>query len=336
MGNDLSESSSLPYPDRRGWVIAAGVIEILLGFGCLLLAAAGAFSSLMVAHPPEAGLQPHAASVVLIAGIYLFLAVCFFVAGTGSVLCRNWARIMTLIISSIWLVFGSVATLFSALVLPRMMEMQRVGSPRGSHLVVAFMISFEAFFGILLPLAFLIFYTRKSVKATFLARSATAAGQPAPAEALSAGFPIPLAIPVVIEALGVTTVFFMLSMPALPAFGFIIHGWKAVLIALAYSVFSGLAAWLIYKRRLAGWNIAFFKVLLGGSSMAVTLSAHNATWMLFQTFQRPEQAQMLQWFPQFMHGILIGSLVWVCAYALFLIYVRKFFLPPPSADSAPA
>ncbi|HVA01924.1 MAG TPA: hypothetical protein VMV34_09735 [Terriglobia bacterium] len=36
-------------------------------------------------------------------------------------------------------------------------------------------ISFDVFFGILLPLAFLIFYTRKSVRGTFLARSATLA-----------------------------------------------------------------------------------------------------------------------------------------------------------------
>lgn len=336
MGNDLSESSSLPYPDRRGWVLTAGAVEILLGCGCLLLAAIIAMSPLRAAHRPEARLQPPIASVVLTAGIYLLFAAGFFVAGAGSVLRKNWARIMMLVGSGIWLVFGIIGALATLLILPRIMEMQRAGSPGGIHRAIALTVSTQVFLGILLPLAFLVFYTRKSVKATFLPRSATAAGEPAPAETPSAGFPIPLLVPVIIEALGVTGVFYMLSVPALPAFGFIIHGWKAVAIALAYSAFSGIAAWLIYKRRLAGWNIAFFKALLGGSSVAVTLSAHNATQMLFETFWKPQQAQVLQWFPQFMHAVLIGSLVWVGVYVLFLIYARKFFSPTPTADSAPA
>ncbi len=327
MGNDLSEPSSLPYPDRRGWIIAAGVIEILLGLGFLLLAAFMAILPLRT--PPPGRVPPSVAAILVAVGVYVLIAACFLVAGTGSVLRKNWARIMMLIGSSLWLLFGLMGSLVSFLMLPRMLEMRRAAPPGVHHQAIAFVISIEVILGILLPLGFLIFYTRKSVKATFLA--ATAGDEPP-----SASFPIPLAIVAIFEALGISAVLFLLVRPVTVAFGFIVHGWKAVLIGLAYSVFSGMAAWLIYKRRLAGWNIALIKALVAGGSVALSVSAQNTAALMAQTGWQPQQPGMTQWFPQMMHAIFIGATVWIGAYVLFLIYARKFFFAKPPADSAPA
>ncbi|HUZ47523.1 MAG TPA: hypothetical protein VMW54_12880 [Terriglobia bacterium] len=326
MGNDLAESSSLPYPDRRGWIITAGVIEILIGLGFLLLAASMAILPLRTHAPGR--VPPSVAAILVAVGVYVVIAACFFVAGTGSVLRKNWARIMMLIGSGLWLLFGLMGSLISFLMLPRMLEMRRAVPPGAHHQAIAFVISIEVILGILLPLGFLIFYTRKSVKATFL--DATAAAPQ------SASFPIPLAIVAIFEALGISAVLLLLVRPVTVAFGFIVHGWKAVLIGLAYSVFSGMAAWLIYKRRLAGWNIAFIKALVAGGSMALSISIQNTADLMAQTGWQPQQPRMAQWFPQMMHAVFIGTAFWIGAYVLFLIYTRKFFFAKPPADSAPA
>ena len=333
MGSDLSEPSSRPYPDRSGWVIAAGAVEILMGLGCLLLAAAVVFTSLNPAHVQQARVQPSVVGVVLTVGTYLLLAACFLVAGIGSVRRRNWARIMMLTGSGIWLAFGVFSDLLVLFLVPKIMAALPSSSHQAQHLIFAVMIAAGIFAGILLPSAFLLFYTRKSVKATFLSRRATAAGEPPRVESKSAAFPIPLVVPVVFEALGVTTVFYILVLPALLAFGFIIHGWKAVVIALAYSVFSGIAAWLIYKKSVAGWNIAFVKALLGVSSMLVTFLTTNLSELITRVGWNPQQARLFLIFPGFIKSMAVMSTALIVVYVIFLAYTRKFFVATVSAST---
>lgn len=121
MGNALPDSSSLSYPDRRGWVIAFGVIEILLGLGCLLVAVSVGVHLIKAESMAQI---PQPASMVGFAvagGVYLLLSAFFLVAGIGSVRCKNWARILMLIGSGIWLAFGVLGVVAVSILLPRIM-----------------------------------------------------------------------------------------------------------------------------------------------------------------------------------------------------------------------
>lgn len=180
MGNSLPAPPASTCPDRHGWIIAFGVIEILMGLFCLLLAA---FVSLFFLRAQNAGQIPgHAstAGMVLGGGLYLLFAAFFFAGAIGSFLTKNWARLLMVIGSGVWLAFGLIGVVTVIFVVPKVMA-TRAGMPPGAeHMVMGIAIGMEAVFGILLPLGFLIFYSRKSVKATFLARRAARAAEAPP------------------------------------------------------------------------------------------------------------------------------------------------------------
>ena len=333
----LSEAPTLPSPEPRGWIIAAGVIEILLGITCLLISASVA-SVLEIAKPAA----PHGVGLmvgyIVVAILYLLLALFFSVAGTRLPAAqklgenhdagrqRNLAGNRPFRHNRPLDVFAPA------------LEMQHLGSPARLHAVFVIMAIISVSLGVLLPLAFLIFFTRKSVRAAFLNRGQKAADEVPGMKPSSPPFrlPVPLLIVAVFEAFGVTTVLWMMARPAALVFGFLVHGWEAILVGLAYSIFSGAAAWLVYKRRLAGWNIAFIKALVSGSSLGLSLLVESTGGILTRPGWPQLNRNLPPWFPAMMHGVFIVSTVWIGVYVLFLIYARKFIFAKPPADSAPA
>ncbi len=333
----LSEAPTLPSPEPRGWIIAAGVIEILLGITCLLISASVA-SVLEIAKPAA----PHGVGLmvgyIVVAILYLLLALFFSVAGIGCLQRKNWARIMMLVASGIWLAIGLFGATGLLMFLPRALEMQHLGSPARLHAVFVIMAIISVSLGVLLPLAFLIFFTRKSVRAAFLNRGQKAADEVPGMKPSSPPFrlPVPLLIVAVFEAFGVTTVLWMMARPAALVFGFLVHGWEAILVGLAYSIFSGAAAWLVYKRRLAGWNIAFIKALVSGSSLGLSLLVESTGGILTRPGWPQLNRNLPPWFPAMMHGVFIVSTVWIGVYVLFLIYARKFLFTTQGTRSPAA
>jgi MFS family permease len=326
-----SPSLPLPYKNRRGWLIAFGVIEILMGLGCLLLATFMMLVFLRFWTSPATHAQSPG---TLVAGesVYILAAAFFFLAGTGSIQCKNWARILMLIASGFWLVLGVFIGGIVAFMVPKMMQAQHNVPPGTERAVMAVMISMVVLLGILLPVVFLIFYSRKSVKATCLARNSAQAAAPAAAPAPSAGFPLPLIILMVWEALGTLGVFSLLTFHVTVVFGWAVHGGPMLVLVLAHSVLSAAAAWFVYKRRLIGWHIALWKAGFWGASTVVTLTSHNLDKVFSQVLVKPEQRQVLQMFPHFMQWVLAGSILTMAAYLVLVVYCRKFFDPPNAAS----
>jgi hypothetical protein len=182
MGNALSAPSVAPHADHRGWIIAFGVIEILIGLFCLLLAAFVSLFFLRAANTGQIPGQASTAGVAFGGGLYLLFAAFFFAGASGSFRCKNWARLLMLVGSGAWMVFGLIGMVVIFLVMPKAMATRASMPPSGEHLVMGIALGIEGVFGVLLPLVFLIFYSRNSVKATFLARSAvpTAEAPPLP------------------------------------------------------------------------------------------------------------------------------------------------------------
>lgn len=137
------------------------------------------------------------------------------------------------------------------------------------------------------------------------------------------------------EALGVITVLFTLNMPGLIVFGTVIRGGMVVTVMLANTILSGTAAWLIFRRRLTGWNIAAGKALFWGVSMAVTLARGNITQLYLQVIPNARQVQILEWFPHFFQYTFMAGTIIFAVFVTILFSARKFFLsalPAPAAE----
>lgn len=337
MGNAIAESAALPHKDRRGWLIAFGVIEILLGAISLLLCTLVLITPLLLKSSHTAGRPAglHAASVIVTAGLYVVIAAFFIVVGIGSIRRRNWARILMLIGSALWLFVGVLGTAFVLFLLPRFMTAQHSVAPGAQHIesiVMGSMVLMGIVFGILLPLTFLIFYTRKSVKATCLARIAALSADGTRSRRL----PVPVIILVVWEALAAISVWSFLISPmrATCLFGYIVRGWPTIVIMVVFSVLSAAAAWLIYRVRLAGWTIAFWKLLFFGASTGVSLATGSMSRLFVEMGQTPAQERLVQLFPQFITVVMASTLIMCSAYLALLIYSRRFFLrvTPPATS----
>src|SRR5262245_4030185 len=121
MNNPVLNASALPpmqaYKDRRGWLIAFGIVEILIACFFLLVAC---LMALVIPNMPQQPAAPAPPGWIFLfaAGFYGTLAAVFAAAGIGSIQARNWARILMIVLSSLWLAFGVLGTLGFALVLP--------------------------------------------------------------------------------------------------------------------------------------------------------------------------------------------------------------------------
>jgi hypothetical protein len=171
------------FKDRRGWLIAFGVVEILLAAVAFLFAV---LTALVLRPQGPTPAQPSgltAGSIVFVVSFYLLIGGVMLLLGIGSCLARNWARIGMIVVSSFWLAFGLVASLAILIVFPASMQMAQ--QQQGKELPAGFALGFTLVFFLItsvflvaLPAILLFFYTRRSVRETCLARSGYAPGAP--------------------------------------------------------------------------------------------------------------------------------------------------------------
>ena len=320
-----------PYKSRRGWLIAFGVVEILFGCLFLLMIALSAFAFF---GPAAAGMPPGAMAVapvsrstlmVLVALQYGILAAVFFTGGIGSIRCLNWARVLMMAVSGLWLGLGVIATIGLALMFRVMRAQPAVPTPNMQHAIMAGMMIGATVFMILLPAVFLFFYTRESVKATCLARTGVEA---APLGRGESGLPDSLAALGVWEGLSAVAVFALFFMQVALVFGFVVHGVLAVVIMLAHSILSAYAAWSIFRQKVIGWNIAMAKAAFWTMSTAVTYLRHPDLQQVYRDMGINTRAPSLyEQFPQLLPVFWVGMIVGFTALIVFLLYTRKYFPP---------
>jgi hypothetical protein len=324
---------SCPYPSRRGWLIAFGVIEILMACGFLLLLV---FSAFMFFGPAAARMPPNAmaagpfSKTTLMAFVslqYGLMAAVFIAAGIGSIRCKNWARILMIVISILWLVCGLLGTLMMAFLVPVIMRQQPGNVPPGiQHVIIVGMIACMSIFMVLLPATFLFFYTRKSVRATCLGQNVAPAATIVGGGAPSPRLPVPLAILAVWEALSALSVLAILIIPATLVFGVVIRGLPASLIFLAHSLLSAYAAWTIYRQQLIGWTVSLFKIVFWTVSALVTALRRPDMAALFREMGYNDQTLLVyQQFPRLLPMVWVGTAVMMTVVIVFILYARKSF-----------
>ena len=190
MSPDLPSQSPASFKNRRGWLIAFGVFEILIACLCLLVVGLTMVGLVALSHTkrPPGGPELSTALAVSVFLFYGGLAALFLVLGVGSIKCKNWARIGSQAVSGFWLFAGIVISFFLVFVIPAVIEQQgKIPPVQRRHVVIA-MVLFAVVLMVLLPAIFLVFYSLKSVRATCLgtavlhaptiASSGSAVGQP--------------------------------------------------------------------------------------------------------------------------------------------------------------
>jgi hypothetical protein len=166
-----TSSAARQYKDRRTWLVLFGVVELLIATFL------GFMAALMMALPRIAGSRPLPPVLphgfwFAMAATYLLGGLLFVAGGIGSILAKNWARLLMLFLSWCWLVLGifaAIGQIFALIVghgvTTAQVENQQL-SPQLIHVVQVFTSIFILIVFVVVPLTFIIFYTRKSVKAT--------------------------------------------------------------------------------------------------------------------------------------------------------------------------
>ena len=340
MEQETTGPPARPYRDRHAGLVCFGVLEILLGLmallGLLSLAFAGAMSR--VAAAPTPGLTGR--TLLPSACMYLLAAVFFFWMGIGSMLARRWARALMLIVSWFWLVAGVIGALAVVWMYPALREHilrttagpgNAAGTPEMLAMVLGCTAAVLGVLYVLLPLAFVLFYRSPHVKATCEARDPHTRWTdrcPLPVLGLSL-----LLGGAAIMYLGVAAVYQVLTF-----LGFLLTGLPAVALGFALAVLLGVLARATY--RLAPWAwwaaVAFWGL---GAVSIVVMAVHPFDWQELYRQMGFDSAQLEQlgifWKnSQILWLSCIGFLPW----ALYLVWVRRFFFAPvrPVAPATPA
>jgi hypothetical protein len=338
----VAEAPLLPevpaYRDRGTGMVIFGVVQIILGLLAALmipLVALGAFVSRL---GPAGAMRPGQ----FLSGVatYAFIAAALLALGIGSVQMKRWARALTLVTSWYWLVMGALVTVLLTAVLPVMMrgalaQMKQGGanspSPELSAGIMAvfltLIIVFMAFFLVLLPIAFVIFYGRKDVAETCRRRD--------PIERWTDRTPLPVLGASVVFSTGALYMLLTgLTMPIFPFFGRYLTGIAASLCFIVMAAIDTYLSVALYRLRASGWWIAVFAAVIRLTSLALTYARAD----LMQAYSRmglsEAQLQMLSSNPMLRGRVFLwwGALS-MLFFLGYLLWLKRYFTATSSTQT---
>src|SRR4051812_35379061 len=157
--SETAPNQSSGFHDRSRSLIGVGIVQVFLGLLLVGLTAVGVV--MQSRHPaPNAGIR---------LGFPAAFGAAALVCGIGSILRKNWGRIASLALSTFWLVAGVSALVMVLLVMPGMSGANGQIPPDRQKVILTSMVFVILLFYVALPAGFLVFYSRKSVRATCLA-----------------------------------------------------------------------------------------------------------------------------------------------------------------------
>lgn len=325
------EAPSPTFKNRRTGLQIFGVVQLLLGVLCLFLAVLIGIVSRFQPHAPGA---PNSLTFVLPAVLaYCVFAIKFVWLGIGSILCRRWARAMTLVLSWLWFSMGVAVIPTVIWMVPRTLASMPAGTPgvtpQMMTLILLFQILFMGFFFIVIPGAFILFYRSPHVKSTCEAFD--------PQVRWTDRSPLPVLGVSCVAAMGAIMLIVMplSGFAVLPAFGTLITG----VAGSASLIVIGLVwAWLarsIYHQNAAAWWVLFGVLLLFTLSNAVTF-AQIDPMDLYRTMGYPQaQIDMIEKSGMATRGYFLwSSTIYFIPMMVYLLWVKRFLKAKPGGVPA--
>jgi uncharacterized membrane protein len=318
------------YKDRSTALIVFGIIEIAGGGIAALFVPFSMLAILAAARKGNglAGAGPLAVSAIT----YGMLAAILVTLGIGSTMARRWAQALNLILSWIWVIFGVVATVVLAFVVPSSFSlgMQRAAqqNPNAGNVstgfmaaVVTFFIVFAAVFLVFLPIVFLFFYRSRNVIETCRHRD--------PVERWTDRRPLPI-IAFALAAAGGSAYYLITSVavPVFPLFGRYLTGLSATPLLLLFAVVDCLVAVFFLRLKVLGWWLALIFSTLRTVSLAITLVKVNISEAYSHIGWSSEQLEVMKATPLLRSGAFLWwPVLFMVLYLAFLVWLKRFFHP---------
>jgi uncharacterized membrane protein SirB2 len=304
------------FRDRTAWVIAFGIFQA--GLASLILAYAVLI--LVVPMPPSTPSEPR--FLAALPGVW---GAALLIAGVGLMFRKNWARVTSLVLNSLWL-FGGIFGLLAVVVLfPGIVAKQPSMLAEPQRVLFSSVLAVVAAMLVVPPALLLFFCSRKSVRATCLA------GSP-PRQ----GVRRPVAVVVLASWAAVGTLGSLAGVglfdPAAILFGTVLNGPMAVAVLLTNSALSAGVTWGVWRQRAEGWWAALFLSLFWAVSGAV--SSIRKDWWSTMRELRPSQPVLETPYDTAVFGQVIGVSVVIlgAAFVVLVLYARRYF-PARSSPS---
>jgi hypothetical protein len=245
----------LPFNNRSGFLIAAGILMLLAGImtGCGALMAPVA-----LAVPEQPGVQKITLQQVLVALLmYAALSTVLVWLGIGLIKRRRWSRPLTLIVATHWLILGIITILASVALYPVTRDMMGTipDMPRefmSVMLIIGIVVS--SLFMIALPAVILWLVKSDEVRLTVEHFDPTPRWTDrCPIKIL--GLSITLHLAGVLFAFGI-------FYAAFPIAGVLLRGVPAILAVLVIAGLLILAGYWVYKLETRGWWLGLLTITI--------------------------------------------------------------------------
>jgi hypothetical protein len=319
------------FRDRTNGLIAFGVVQLLGGLLALVLLAFSLLGSVLSGSIPEASGATAPGTMAVVFVQYAGAAGLFFTLGVGSILCRRWARTLSLLVAWILLIGGCYGTIAFSVLWPTM-EGVISGAMSGSAtaggeaagmllFVRTFTLGCLAFFFILLPAVFVLFYRSPHVKATCELKD------PKPRWTDRRPLPI-LALTVMLGAGVLTPLYLLMTGGRFLAVGFVVRGGMAFVVAFGMAALSAWCAWRIWHLDLRGWWVGLVYWLSLSTASFLAFGSESQREFFEELGMPAGQIEMmgaLHWSQ--------GSVVALTAVSMtpilgFYLYTRRYFDRP--------
>jgi hypothetical protein len=321
------------YRDRGTGLVVFGVFQIILGLLAALMVPLVALGAFMSRLAPGGSMRPGQ----FLSGVasYAFIAVALVALGIGSVQMKRWARALTLVISCYWLITGVLITVLLTAMLPVTMRSAlaqvQQNAPAGPSpqistgvmaVILTLIIIFAAFFLIAVPVAFVIFYSRRDVAETVRHRD--------PIERWTDRTPLPVLGASVVLALGSLYLLLVgLTNPVFPFFGKYLTGVAASACFLATAALDTYLAIALFRLQSSAWWIAAITVPVRLLSMILTYARADIMQAYSKMGMSDAQLKMLSSNPMFRgHILLWWSLLSMVLLFAYLLWLKRYFKTP--------
>lgn len=305
MTDVMTAPAEARYSDRSTGLVIFGIAQILIGVICAGLALFVAASVELAARRGVPAPAAAAASGIVMYGL---AAVYFVTAGVGSIRARRWAQALSVAVSAAWLAGGVVATLATAIILPRLMKAYASTDAMFAGGAAAL---FAIVGWVLLPLGLFLFYRSAAVRLTCEQRD--------PKRRWTDRVPRPVLAVAVVMAFASVVLIANVGNPVMPFMGRTLTGAPAALTFLALAILCAFVAVQLYRLKESAWWILVLLQIAGliGGGMSLLSGERLAATTPATAMTAADVSRE----PLFV-ALMLAT--WL-AYFAFLLYLRRFF-----------
>jgi hypothetical protein len=268
------------------------------------------------------------ASIISAAVLYASVAIGFIWTGIGSIQARRWVRPIVLVFGTIWMSLGCLGALALVVAVPTMARaMQSSMSSAGPAMpagfaigITTFTILFSLVFYVGLPALLVWYYRSIDIARTLELHD--------PHPRWTDGVPLPVLGMSIASGLIAATFLFSTAGRLALLFGVMVTGKTAVLMLLVGAVFFASASFLIFRRRMLGWHLAVWGLVVSASSTLITTMLIDPLEMGREMKLSQQQLDLMKESLAARPVVTVGmGLIGSTAAIIFAMRARKYFQP---------